>query len=394
MMSRNTDCCNWKGVTFDDSTIDVVGLDVSCGRLSGTIHPNTSLFNHPHLHRLNLDYNVFNPSQIPREIGRNGNLNHLSLSHNNFIGEWELDTLLSSLTNLEILDLSYNGFSVTTKNANHYVNPGFRDLGLAPCKLKCEPGNTLSIITAIHHRSPPSTTVHCHPPSFTTIHHSPPSTTVPHRNNHQLPPSTTDNHDPDNHLSRSSSSKTKFFSQLTVITVASFQYILIEEFVIPSVRRRKRDGLLLVAFFGDNSYKWFDPSELIPFDVNFAEKHKQTNPRQTSHKAFVNAVEDALNEVSRRSALAGRVLSLAFGEKYAQAFGHDPVLPSHASSQQPASRKTQNKGLQEEKGNGNGKTEHKATADCWQCRCIGLRPVGVGNLLISEQLVKIPVRYP
>ncbi|GJV32820.1 tudor/PWWP/MBT superfamily protein [Tanacetum coccineum] len=121
-------------------------------------------------------------------------------------------------------------------------------------------------------------------------------------------------------------------------------HIFSEEFVIPSVRRRKRDGLLLVAFFGDSSYKWFDQSELILFDVQFAEKHKQTNPRQTSHKAFVNAVEDALNEVSRRSALAGRVLSLAFGEKYAQAFGHDPVLPSHASSQQPASRKTQNKG--------------------------------------------------
>ncbi|GKE17629.1 tudor/PWWP/MBT superfamily protein [Tanacetum coccineum] len=82
-------------------------------------------------------------------------------------------------------------------------------------------------------------------------------------------------------------------------------HIFSEEFAIPSVRRRKRDGLLLVAFFGDSSYKWFDQSELILFDVNFAEKHKQTNPRQTSHKAFVNALEDALNEVSRRSALAG-----------------------------------------------------------------------------------------
>ena len=52
-----------------------------------------------------------------------------------------MDTLFSSLTNLDFLDLSYNGFSVTTKNANHYVNPGFRYLGLASCKLKVFPNS-------------------------------------------------------------------------------------------------------------------------------------------------------------------------------------------------------------------------------------------------------------
>ncbi|XP_071725513.1 PWWP domain-containing protein 1-like [Rutidosis leptorrhynchoides] len=75
-------------------------------------------------------------------------------------------------------------------------------------------------------------------------------------------------------------------------------HIFSEEFATPSVRRSKRDGLLLVAFFGDSSYGWFDPSELIPFDVNFAEKS-----RQTSSKTFVRAVEEAVDEVSRRSAL-------------------------------------------------------------------------------------------
>ncbi|XP_071696485.1 PWWP domain-containing protein 1-like [Rutidosis leptorrhynchoides] len=75
-------------------------------------------------------------------------------------------------------------------------------------------------------------------------------------------------------------------------------HIFSEEFANPSVRRSKRDGLLLVAFFGDSSYGWFDPSELIPFDANFAEKS-----RQTSSKTFVRAVEEAVDEVSRRSAL-------------------------------------------------------------------------------------------
>ncbi|GJT40037.1 leucine-rich repeat-containing protein [Tanacetum coccineum] len=343
MMSWNTsiDCCNWNGVSCDYSTGDVISLDVSCGMLKGTIHPNTSLFNLPRLQRLDLSFNNFSGSQIPREIGRfsnslthlrlvdclfsgqvppditllhklvsldlfsygydlklrprvfinmlrnftnleelslefvnissvlptslnissslkllslyntgmkgklphyifnlhslellelggnsftgdlppeisfnlthlaflvltmnklNGtlpswlftspslqyiflydnmfsgnvpfesfalpslkvlflsdnelagqidvqifrqltNLTLLDLSSNNFSGELELDTLLSSLTNLEQLDLSYSGFFVTTKNANHYVNPGFTRLGLASCKLKMFPNS-------------------------------------------------------------------------------------------------------------------------------------------------------------------------------------------------------------------------------------------------------------
>ncbi|GKD02233.1 leucine-rich repeat-containing protein [Tanacetum coccineum] len=341
MMNWNTstDCCIWNGVTCDRSTGDVIGIDLSCGMLSGTIHPNSSLFNLPHLQTLNLAFNNFTGSQIPSEIGRfsnslthlnlsscglsgqvppditllhklvsldlsfnyvdlklephvfinmlrnftnleelslvyvdissvlptslnissslkllnldstglqgklphyifnlqsletldlsgnhftgdipskisvnlthltfmglssnnlNGtlpswlftspsleyldlrynmfsgnvpfesfalpslkklylgynqlaghtdvqtfrqltNLTYLELSFNNFSGEWELDTLLSSLTNLENLDLSYSGLSVTTNNANHYVNPGFRFLNLASCKLKVFP---------------------------------------------------------------------------------------------------------------------------------------------------------------------------------------------------------------------------------------------------------------
>nr|GEV98160.1 leucine-rich repeat-containing protein [Tanacetum cinerariifolium] len=340
MMNWNTstDCCIWNGVTCDCSIGDVIGLDLSCGMLSGTIHPNTSLFNLPHLQTLNLAFNDFTGSPIPSEIERfssslthlnlsrcglsghvppditllqklvsldissnyvggdlkleqyvfitmlrnftnleelslayvnissvlpassnissslkilnlfftglqgklphyifnlqsletldlrynqftgnipskisvnlphltfiglsanklNGtlpswlftspsleylflqnnmfsgnvpfesfalpslkrldlgnnqlsgktdvqtfrqltNLTYLDLSSNNFSGEWELDTLLSSLTNLEYLSLSYNSLSVTTNNTNHYVNPGFRFLYLASCKLK------------------------------------------------------------------------------------------------------------------------------------------------------------------------------------------------------------------------------------------------------------------
>ncbi|PSS19653.1 PWWP domain-containing protein [Actinidia chinensis var. chinensis] len=75
-------------------------------------------------------------------------------------------------------------------------------------------------------------------------------------------------------------------------------HIYNEAFASPSVRRSKRAGHVLVAFFGDSSYGWFEPDELIPFDANFAEKSKQTNLRN-----FVNAVEEAVDEVSRRRGL-------------------------------------------------------------------------------------------
>lgn len=71
-----------------------------------------------------------------------------------------------------------------------------------------------------------------------------------------------------------------------------------EAFASTSVRRSRKAGHVLVAFFGDSSYGWFDPAELIPFDANFAEKSKQTSSR-----TFLKAVEEAVDEVSRRRAL-------------------------------------------------------------------------------------------
>ncbi|XP_051130723.1 PWWP domain-containing protein 1-like [Andrographis paniculata] len=71
-----------------------------------------------------------------------------------------------------------------------------------------------------------------------------------------------------------------------------------EALVSPSVRRSKHEGQILVAFFGDNSYGWFDPAELIPFEENFAEKSKQSASR-----ALLSAVEDGVEEVTRRRSL-------------------------------------------------------------------------------------------
>ena len=75
-------------------------------------------------------------------------------------------------------------------------------------------------------------------------------------------------------------------------------HIFNDAFASPQVRRTRREGHVLVAFFGDSSYGWFDPAELIPFDANFAEKS-----RQTVSKNFAKAVEEAVDELSRRRSL-------------------------------------------------------------------------------------------
>ncbi|KAH9765767.1 PWWP domain-containing protein [Citrus sinensis] len=65
-----------------------------------------------------------------------------------------------------------------------------------------------------------------------------------------------------------------------------------------AVYKTKKEGGLLVAFFGDNSYGWFDPFDLRPFDIGYVEKSKQTNDVE-----FLNAVKDAEDEARRMAAL-------------------------------------------------------------------------------------------
>ncbi|KAI7728099.1 hypothetical protein M8C21_032974 [Ambrosia artemisiifolia] len=144
------------------STIPLRQLYLSKTSLSGEIR--TSIGYLKSLEYLDLSYCGFNGS-LPKPLGTlslannqltgqidvldNGpglqtfqrltNLNDLDLSYNNFRGDWELDALLSSLTILESLVLSYSGISVTTSNGIHYVNPHLWILSLASCSLKVFP---------------------------------------------------------------------------------------------------------------------------------------------------------------------------------------------------------------------------------------------------------------
>ncbi|KAM3216443.1 hypothetical protein P3L10_025884 [Capsicum annuum] len=133
--NESTDCCTWDGVTCDMLTGHVIGVDLSCSLLHGTIHPNSSLVQVHHLQTLNLENNYFNYSSIPNDIGRLRNLRHptfptlpfMETSHQKFhnfqiwfhlyvdLESTNLQGILTNsffdLPNLEILNLGYNGIS-------------------------------------------------------------------------------------------------------------------------------------------------------------------------------------------------------------------------------------------------------------------------------------------
>ncbi|XP_031375788.1 receptor like protein 27-like [Punica granatum] len=103
---NGTDCCSWPGVTCHPAAANrVIGLDLSCSQLSGTIHSNSTLFLLPNLQRLNLfGNNFFDLQGISPRFGIFTRMAHLNLSHSNFFGPIPLE--ISHLSRLITLDLS------------------------------------------------------------------------------------------------------------------------------------------------------------------------------------------------------------------------------------------------------------------------------------------------
>ncbi|GMH28639.1 hypothetical protein Nepgr_030482 [Nepenthes gracilis] len=106
--AAGSDCCQWDGVTFNPLTGHVIGLDLSCSNLRGTIPTNSTLFTLRHLRSLNLAFNDFSPSRISPEFGRFPRLKHLNLSFCSFTGKVPLT--IAQLPQLASLDLSQSYF--------------------------------------------------------------------------------------------------------------------------------------------------------------------------------------------------------------------------------------------------------------------------------------------
>jgi Leucine-rich repeat (LRR) protein len=109
---EDKECCSWDGVECDKTTGHVIGLDLGCSWLNGSIHSNSSLFFLRHLRRLNLAGNYFNDSLLPSEFGKFKSLTHLKLSSSYFSGQIPYE--ISQLSSLVSLDLSFNSLSIET----------------------------------------------------------------------------------------------------------------------------------------------------------------------------------------------------------------------------------------------------------------------------------------
>ncbi|KAF3681620.1 hypothetical protein FXO38_01617 [Capsicum annuum] len=84
--NKSTDCCSWKGVHCDETTGQVIELDLSCSVLQGKFHYNSSLFQLSSLKRFDLSYNNFSRLLISPKFGELSSLTHLDLEYSGFTG--------------------------------------------------------------------------------------------------------------------------------------------------------------------------------------------------------------------------------------------------------------------------------------------------------------------
>ncbi|KFK40179.1 hypothetical protein AALP_AA3G340700 [Arabis alpina] len=81
---KEGDCCTWDGITCDNKSGEVIGLDLGVNSLKGEINSSSSLFRLHKLRALNLAYNDFNSSFITTQYTTFMELTLLNLSSSSF----------------------------------------------------------------------------------------------------------------------------------------------------------------------------------------------------------------------------------------------------------------------------------------------------------------------
>ncbi|KAG5628887.1 hypothetical protein H5410_000604 [Solanum commersonii] len=101
--NKSTDCCSWDGVYCDETTGNVIELNLTCSKLQGKFHSNSSLFQLSNLKWLDLSENDFSGSLISPKFGELSSLKHLDLSYSGFTGL--IPAEISRLSKLHVLSI-------------------------------------------------------------------------------------------------------------------------------------------------------------------------------------------------------------------------------------------------------------------------------------------------
>ncbi|XP_049386863.1 receptor-like protein Cf-9 [Solanum stenotomum] len=153
--SKSTDCCSWDGVYCDETTGEVIELNLNCGRLQGKFHSNSSLFQLSNLKRLDLSNNNFSGSYISPKFGEFSSLTHLDLSYSSFTGIIPVE--ISRLSKLHVfriqgysdgLRFKPHSFELLLKNLTQLRELDFDNVNIS----SAIPLNFSSYLTTLHLR--------------------------------------------------------------------------------------------------------------------------------------------------------------------------------------------------------------------------------------------------